>query len=96
MSKVYFVVGGVFNGMEHVGTSVRNANFREIEKGTHEIFGPFVTEEEAEKVRDSRCRRNLDICWHKVYVLEYQRYSLSDDDLRKHVADVMFGNHFKP
>lgn len=62
MEKIsrWFVVGGVFTGI----------NFDKIEPGTEVIVGPHTTLEAAEITQDGLMRRNLDICWYKVWVVE--------------------------
>ena len=55
----WFVVGGIFT----------DGTFTKLEDGeTPECYGPFSTEEDAERVRDGVSRRNIDICWQKLYV----------------------------
>jgi hypothetical protein len=53
----WFVIGGVFT----------DGTFSKIEPNESECHGQYATEKEAEIVRDGITRRNLDICWHKVW-----------------------------
>ena len=55
----FFVVGGIFS----------DGTFTKLEDGQSlECYGPFATENDAERIRDGVSRRNIDICWHKLYV----------------------------
>lgn len=58
MSERWFVVGGVFT----------DGTFSSIEPGASECHGPYVSETAAELARGVISRRNMDICWHKVWV----------------------------
>ncbi len=57
----FFVVGGIFS----------DGTFSTLENGqSAECYGPFSTQEHAERIRDGVSRRNIDICWHKLYVVK--------------------------
>ncbi len=48
MSKQFFVIGGEY----------KDAEFNEPEEGSHRVFGPFFTYEEAEQVWRQRSERS--------------------------------------
>ena len=55
----YFIVGGIFT----------DGTFSKIEDNGSVMLGPYKTAEEAETVRDGMNRKNLDICWYKLWVV---------------------------
>jgi hypothetical protein len=57
---IYFVCGGVF----------ADGNLDRLEPGaTPECYGPFTDLATAESVCAGQRRRNVDICWHHLYVV---------------------------
>lgn len=93
----FFVIGGVFKNAHAIG-DLRSTNFHEIEAGTHELYGPFDTEAEAEAVERAHTatNRGFDICWHKVFVLPWTIYNIlcSNEQLRQDVNRIMFKSKF--
>jgi hypothetical protein len=59
MKTIYFVIGGIFT----------NSSFEKLEPNGQEMHGPFLTEREAEDMRQRSTGRNFDICWHKVFIV---------------------------
>lgn len=57
--QIWFVIGGVYT----------DGSFANLEEGTAEVHGPYPSEDLARKAHDGFTRRNLDICWHKLYVV---------------------------
>ncbi len=56
---VYFVCGGVF----------ADGNLDRLEDGARlECYGPFADESTAARVASEQKRRNVDICWHHLFV----------------------------
>lgn len=60
MKEVWFVRGGVYT----------DGTFTKLEPGTEENYGPFDTEEAANRVWSGKTRQNIDICWHKLSVIK--------------------------
>ena len=57
--RVYFVCGGVF----------ADGQLNHLEAGAKlECYGPFDDEETAQRICLEQKRRNVDICWHHLYV----------------------------
>lgn len=57
--KLYFVWGGVFT----------DTQFRTLEPGTEECYGPFHDPATAKRVWDEKIRRNLDTAQHRVFII---------------------------
>lgn len=58
-AMVYFVCGGVF----------ADGNLDRLEEGAKpECYGPFTDVETAQRVASEQKRRNVDVCWHHLYV----------------------------
>ena len=55
----WFVIGGIYT----------DGSFLSLEPGGSEVHGPYSSKEDAVKADDALSRRNLDICWHKLYVV---------------------------
>lgn len=58
--NTWFVIGGVFT----------DDTWTTMESGTGECHGPFQDEITAEQARNGLFRRNIDICWHKLWVVQ--------------------------
>ena len=58
--NTWFVIGGVFT----------DDTWTTMESGTGECHGPFQDEITAEQARDGLSRRNIDIFWHKLWVVQ--------------------------
>lgn len=57
--RIFFVVGGVF----------ADGKLDHLESGAKpECFGPFDDEATAQRICVEQKRRNVDICWHHLYV----------------------------
>ncbi len=58
--RIYFVCGGVFTDgqLDHLESG-----------GTPECYGPYHEAAVAERVCEEKNRRNVDICWHHLYVV---------------------------
>ncbi len=57
--RIYFVVGGVF----------ADGKLDRLEPDAKpECFGPFDDEAAAARVCEAQNRRNVDICWHHLYI----------------------------
>ena len=63
--KLYYVWGGVFTGMD----------FRDLEAGTEESYGPFHAEAEADRVWRDGMRRKVDLAQHRLFLLAVPRPS---------------------
>ncbi len=63
--KLYYVWGGVFTGMD----------FRELEPGTEESYGPFHDDTAADQVWRDGMRRRVDIAQHRLFVIAVPRPS---------------------
>ena len=58
--RIFFVCGGVF----------ADGNLDHLEAGAKpECYGPFDDEATALRVCLEQKRRNVDICWHHLYVM---------------------------
>jgi hypothetical protein len=57
--RIYFVCGGVFadGKLDRLETDAKP-----------ECYGPFDDEETAIRVCEQQNRRNVDICWHHLYI----------------------------
>jgi methylmalonyl-CoA mutase cobalamin-binding subunit len=59
-NQIYFVCGGVF----------ADGRLDRLEAGAApECYGPFTDLEAAERACSAQRRRNVDICWHHLYVV---------------------------
>lgn len=54
----WYVIGGVYT----------DGTFSKLES-VGECYGPYSTTEEAHIVAKDMMRRNIDICWHKLWVV---------------------------
>jgi hypothetical protein len=59
---MYVVIGGVFTGTD----------FKDLETDTAEFYGPFETYEKAYICWKSRTSWKVDICCHRLYILDYE------------------------
>jgi hypothetical protein len=57
---MYFVEGGIFTGTD----------FKELEPGTAEHYGPFLTHDEAVTEWNGRTWAKVDICCHRLVIKE--------------------------
>lgn len=57
---MYNVVGGVWT----------DTSFKDITYGTEEFYGPFERYEDAEDCWRSRTWRNVDICSHRLFIVQ--------------------------
>lgn len=57
---MYQVKGGIFTGTD----------FQTLEKGTQEVYGPFATYEAALEQWNSATWAKVDICCHRLQILE--------------------------
>ena len=58
-TDLYIVKGGIYT----------NGDCLLLEPGTEpETYGPFSSLEEAMRVWQEQTRRNIDICWHKLFI----------------------------
>lgn len=61
--KLFFVWGGVF----------ADADWRELEPGTEECYGPFNDVNTATRIWNEKARRNIDIAAHRLFVVVADR-----------------------
>lgn len=55
----HFVVGGIFT----------DGTFSKLEENGGVFLGPYLTNEDAYVVLSGLSRRNLDICWYKLWTV---------------------------
>lgn len=58
--ETWFVVGGIYT----------DGTFTRLENGGAELHGPYHDERSAILAHDGLTRKNLDICWHKLYLVK--------------------------
>lgn len=56
----YYVCGGIYT----------DTDFANVEDGTQECYGPFETPEEAMSEWSGRARAKIDICCHRLVIVE--------------------------
>ncbi len=61
--SIFYVWGGVFADQQ----------WRDLEPGTEESYGPFHDAGVAERVWNEKARRNIDVAQHRLFVLRVAR-----------------------